>query len=689
MREIAEIAGGRVYGPVDRYVVRTLLTDSRKLSVVEGTLFFALETTCNDGHRYIEELYGRGVRGFVVSRVPANREVELSEGVFMEVEDVLGALQRVGSRHRHRYDIPLIGITGSNGKTVVKEFLYQLLQPYYHVVRSPGSWNSQVGVPLSLWEMRGDHEVGIFEAGISEVGEMEKLEGMISPSVGILTYLGEAHQAHFATVKEKCKEKLKLFGQSEHIVYPGDDAVVEECIKEMGLGDRAYGWKWGEVKVSHPTVGSSRLESRFDGGETYEVVVPFRDEASLKNVVTCMCALRVIAPEVVESGVGFGRLTQGVWKEEEVVRSKVHQTKLEVDLGALGWNYRWYRGKVGGGVKMVGMVKADGYGHGGLEVGRELEALGCEYLAVALADEGAELRRAGIRIPIMVMNPEVGGVDVLLEHYLEPEVYSMGMLEGLLRGLSRRGMRRYPIHLKFDTGMRRLGFGSGEVGAVVEALEGRGEVSVVSCFTHLAGSDEAELDGYTEGQLGAFKGIVKALEGGLGYGVCGHVMNSAGVERFGAGGWGMVRVGIGLYGIGVGQEVGLKLVGKLKTVILQIREVGAGESVGYGCKGVSDAVRRIGVLPIGYADGLRRGLGNGVGRVWVGGVRCGLVGNVCMDTCMVDVTGVAGCAEGDEVVVWGSREDVEGMAGALGTIPYEIMTGVSGRVKVVPLSAAS
>lgn len=801
--------------------ITILLTDSRSLSNPEETLFFALVTNHNDGHRYIRELYEKGVRNFVVSHDFPGME-RMQDAELFWVEDTLAALQLLAAGHRRQFSIPVIGITGSNGKTIVKEWLYQLLHDRINIVRSPRSYNSQTGVPLSVWQLNQQTRLGIFEAGISLPGEMERLERIIEPSVGIFTTIGEAHQENFYSREEKCLEKLRLFESSERIIYNEDQQLVKHCLEEKGFSGKLFSWSTvnPEASLYIPEIRKEidRTVIRWmQGGqeslsaqEQKPITIPFTDDASIEDAIHCLAAILLLYPDtpdlsgrfekldpvamrldltkgvhhntlindaynsdinsltialdfmarrsgddqqkrililsdILQSGmvpaafyrkvaelvtekkvqhiIGIGPhlmshsnlfamekefypttesfLSSGRWRFlkdsiilikgsrqfrferiSEQLEEKAHQTVLEVDLDAVIHNLKYFRSRLPAETKVICMVKAFGYGVGSYELARTLQERGADYLAVALADEGAELRREGISMPILVMNPEEHAFNTLFEYRLEPEIYSHHMLDSIIRETGRRGITHYPIHLKLDTGMNRLGFASDELSMILARLENQQGVVVRSLFSHLAGSDNPALDDFTRRQIGQFCEETAFLENSLHYPVQKHILNSAGIERFPEAAFDMVRLGIGLYGISALSESLVMPVAALKTRILQIREVKRDETVGYNRNGVLSRDSRIAILPLGYADGLDRRLGNGRFRVSVGGRRCPLVGNICMDICMVDVTGME-AQEGDEVIIFGREIPVRELADVLDTIPYEILTSVSPRVRRV------
>ena len=579
--------------------IRYLLTDSRQLGAhPEQTLFFAIKTAKNDGANYIDELYAKGVRVFVR-------------------ENAVEALQALATYVRSQFQGVVIGITGSNGKTVVKEWLYQLLKDDYSIIRSPKSFNSQIGVPLSVWQIESQKQVNpskpqlcIFEAGISQPGEMERLEPMIRPNIGVITYIGHEHDENFASLEQKREEKMKLFSRCPVII----------------------------------------------------------EDPSHQNVRTCAAVMRAL---------GY---------DEETISSRIlhqtHETVLKVNLSALIDNVRYFRSLLKPETKLTCMVKAFAYGAGSVEVSKALQASGLvDYLAVAVADEGVELRRAGITLPIIIMDPEVAAMDLILENNLEPNVYSHQSLKTVIAAAEAKGLENVPIHVKIDSGMHRLGFYKEDMPWLIERLGSTKAVRVASVFSHLAGSDEPQFDAFTLDQIHYFDSCAEELKAGLQYPIIKHICNSAGIERFSQYQFDMCRLGIGLYGFSF---AGAKLrnVCTLETTILSVKTVKAGETIGYGRHTTLKEDRVIAVIPIGYADGFDRRFSNYGGEVWVRGKRCPVVGNVCMDQAMIDVTG-ADARPGDIAEVFGEHMPLEELADKLGTITYEILTSVSRRVQRV------
>jgi len=592
----------------DDLEIKHLLTDSRQLGAEpEKTLFFAIKTEKNDGAKYIPELEAKGVQAFVTG-------------------NALEALQALAAYVRSQFKGTVIGITGSNGKTVVKEWLYQLLKDDYTVIRSPKSYNSQIGVPLSVWQLENTDRftdrtqstdrkcLAIFEAGISEPGEMEKLEKIIRPTIGVITYIGHEHDENFESLEQKRAEKMKLFMHSEKVI----------------------------------------------------------EDPTHQNVRTCAAVMRAL---------GY---------DEETIAARIlqqtHETVLKVNLSALVDNVRYFRSKLKPTTKLTCMVKAFAYGAGSVEVSKALQASGLvDYLAVAVADEGVELRRAGITLPIIIMDPEVAAMDLILENNLEPNVYSHQSLKTVIAAAQAKGLEYVPIHIKIDSGMHRLGFYKEDMPWLIDCLTHQKAVRVASVFSHLAGSDEAQFDEFTLEQIKYFNDCAEELKRGLSTfnfqpsTILKHICNSAGIERFAEYQYDMCRLGIGLYGFSFA-GARLRNVCTLETTILSVKTVKAGETIGYGRHTTLSEDRTIAVIPIGYADGFDRRFSNYGGEVWVRGKRCPVVGNVCMDQAMVDVTG-ADARPGDIVEVFGEHMPLQELADKLGTITYEILTSVSRRVQ--------
>ena len=596
--------------------VRYLLTDSRLLGSslapeAAGTLFFALRTCKNDGARYIPDLYARGVRMFAVSSLSAaGEQASMPDAAFLVVDDTLAALQRLAAYKRSLYDVPVIGITGSNGKTVVKEWLYELLKDDYCIVRSPKSYNSQIGVPLSVWQMNDQTELAIFEAGISMPGEMARLEPIIRPTIGVVTFIGEEHGENFPDLEAKRAEKMQLFARCPKVI----------------------------------------------------------EDSMHQNVRTCAAVMRAL-------GYDEDTISQRILRQ-------THETVMRVNLSALTDNVRTLRRMLRPSTRLTCMVKAFAYGAGSVEVSKALQqAKVADYLAVAVADEGVELRKAGVTLPIIIMDPEVAAMNLILENNLEPNVYSFASLEQVITAATEKGLEDVPIHIKIDSGMHRLGFYREEMIRLTQRLHSTRAVKVRSVFSHLAGSDEAQFDAFTLQQISYFTGCAEALQSQLDYPIMRHICNSAGIERFADYQFDMCRLGIGMYGISFAGN-SLRNVCSLQTTILSVKTVKAGETIGYGRHTTLSEDRLIAVIPIGYADGFDRRFSNYGGEVIVRGQRCPVVGNVCMDQAMVDVTGTD-AQIGDIVEVFGERLPLQELSDRLGTIPYEVLTSVSRRVQRV------
>jgi len=807
---------GRVLGDVTHIknsdlCISHLLIDSRKVHHKAHTLFIALVGDFRDGHQFIEELYQQGVRNFLISK-----EVKgCPDANFFHVDDTLKALQNLAKAQREKSPIPVIGITGSNGKTIVKEWLFQLLQKDLKIVRNPKSYNSQIGVALSVWQMDKSYDLGIFEAGISQPGEMQRLQEIIQPEVGIFTNIGSAHQENFKSLSQKVKEKLELFKQVRYLIYNGDVEIISKEIE--CCVDRSKLLIWGtnahadlRVLEQNQRAGNTYVKGIFKSGEV-KVTIPFEDDASVENAMHCWMYLlhqnysqseiqkrfnalepiamrleqkegidgsvilndaynsdpkaleialdylgrlqkrkkTVILSDILQSGesadslykkinsslsdhniyqfIGIGEelfrhqdlieirnkhfflntqsfidqihafdffhhgvLIKGARKFEfEKITSrliqKTHQTQLEINLDALRHNLRFYRNRLAGGVKIMVMVKAYGYGAGGPEVARLLASEGVDYLGVAYADEGVAIRKAGIGIPIMVMNPSVEAFATMISYNLEPEIYSLDAFRSFVRVLNSEGVlsSNYKIHLKIDTGMNRLGFRSEDLDVFLKVLKRERYIKVASVFSHLAASDMREHDEFTKEQIQNFELAAVKIEGQLGYGFIKHISNSAAIERFNAQ-LDMVRLGLGLYGVAVSEknQNHLKTVSALNSIIVQIKKVKKGESVGYSRNFMASQDMKIAIIPIGYADGVNRKLGNGVGHVFIGGKRCPIVGNVCMDLIMVDVTDISAQVN-DRVEIFGEHIRVQEIANKLETISYEVLSSIPPRVKRV------
>lgn len=782
--EIASIIGAQIKD-LRGYSIDWLLTDSRSLCYPESTLFFAIKTDVGNGHRYIADLYNRGVRAFVVSEWPQGN---FPKADFLFVPDTLQALQSLAAHHRSRFDIPVIGITGSNGKTLVKEWLYQLLAPDFTVTRSPRSYNSQIGVPLSVWGLWKKSEVALFEAAISQKNEMAALEQIIKPTIGIFTCLGSAHQENFASMEEKCKEKLLLMKEAKVIIYL-NDPIIEKCISELNLTGklischstgnafednkalcRAVCQEMGldndiieerlralepvamrlEVKDGQndctlindsynsdlssldialdfmnrrpekegrqrTLILSDILQSGVEPHALHTQLADLLEQRGINNLIAvggiisahmdCFAGLPIscryfpntdalLASEILSTLQHQLILIKGARKFHferitDRLEKKVHETILEVNLSAIVKNLNYYRSFMKPETKMVCMVKADGYGAGAVEIAGTLQDHHVDYLAVAVADEGVTLREKGITQGIMIMNPEMSSFSTLFQYQLEPEIYSFRLLDALIHAAEHEGITNFPVHIKLDTGMHRLGFDpEKDMPQLIERLQRQTALIPRSIFSHFVGSDSDKFDEYSELQYEKFLAGSKALQDAFPHPILRHICNSAGIERFPERHLEMVRLGLGLYGINPvdnekssNREIAkLSNVSTLRTTILQIHNVKAGESIGYSRKTVLERNSRIASLPIGYADGLNRLLGNRKGFCLVSGMAAEYVGNICMDVCMIDVTDI-NCKEGDQVTIFGDGLSPSELASRCGTIPYEILTGIAPRVK--------
>lgn len=798
--------------------IKWLLTDSRSLGFAEETLFFALVTSRGNGHHYISDLYTRGVRYFVVSERPTCEELQaMPEAAFLIVPNTLAALQQLAEAHRAQYTIPVVGITGSNGKTIVKEWLSQLLGSDFQVARSPRSYNSQIGVPLSVWQMDENTGIALIEAGISQHNEMKRLRPIIRPTIGILTNIGGAHQENFSSLQDKCIEKLALFRDCDIVIYNGDDKEISESVSHALHSAREIAWS--RHNSEKPLFISSVEKTDTDSTIKYfylgiegKYTIPFTDDASVENSIHCLatCLYLMLTPDTIaqrmpqlepvamrlevkegkngstlindsynsdiaslDIALDFmarrperegrervlilsdlletGQSSQALYRKvatlvesrnveriigigpelttssacfnikksfynttEEFLQSdelqnlhrslilikgsrrfgferiaeqlalKVHETILEIDLGAMVDNLNHYRSMLSPATKTVCMVKAFAYGAGFYEIAKTLQDHRVDYLAVAVADEGEQLRKAGITANILVMNPELTAFNTIFENNLEPEIYSFTLLEEMIRACEREGYMHYPVHIKIDTGMSRLGFRPNEIPRLIERLKAQTAVMPRSVFSHLVGSDSKDFDHFTHQQAQRFNNAATQLQAAFTHKILKHLCNTAGIERFPEYHFDMVRLGLGLYGVNPINNQSIHPVSTLKSTILQIHDVPEEETVGYGRRGKLNRPSRIASVPIGYADGLNRHLGNRHGHCIVNGKEAPYVGNICMDVCMIDITDIP-CREGDSVEIFGPQLPIAQLAQWLDTIPYEIMTGISTRVKRVYL----
>lgn len=818
LEQLAAFTSGKILHQMPQSApVEHLLIDSRKVVYPESSVFFAIKGERNDGHAYLPELYESGVRYFVVEHptmglIPADANVLL-------VSNALEALQKIAGCHRAQFALPVLGITGSNGKTIVKEWLAHLLKDALDIVKSPKSYNSQVGVPVSLWQIHERHDLGIFEAGISKKGEMQSLARMINPEMGILTYLGSAHNEGFHSQKEKLHEKLQLFRNSSSLLFCADQPEVVEGImhflpRHPQLNVCSWSKERNEANYRFGIEHGGNA-TRIISGKNVAISIPFTDEISVWNACTCLAFLLglkqggklddvqfenalsrfddlpavemrmqlkeaingcmlindsyssdldslqialdfmnqqgselpkvLILSDMLQSGlkaddlyvrlsqlirqkgitrfIGIGQELQNhsvlfephhasffkntddflkhfdslSFKEElillkgarsfrferisRLLEKRVHQTRFEINLNALQHNLNVYKSQLKPGVKLMAMVKAFSYGTGSYEIAKTLEFNRVDYLTVAYADEGVVLRRAGIKTPIMVMNPEPSSFEIMLRYNLEPEVYHFGILHELIKACDGQ---EAGIHVEVDSGMKRLGFDEPEIPVLISLLKEHSNLRIKSVFSHLASSEAEADDAFTREQIDKFDGLSTQIQQAFDYPVLKHCLNSAGIVRFPQGQFDMVRLGIGLYGIDPAMQLQNQLqhIGTLKTVISQIRNIEPGESIGYGRKGQVSQSSQIAIVAVGYADGINRKLSNGTGSMMVNGKPAPIIGNVCMDMTMLDVSGI-NCKEGDEVIVFGPEWSVEHIARQVGTIPYEILTSISQRVKRV------
>ncbi|MES2515357.1 MAG: bifunctional UDP-N-acetylmuramoyl-tripeptide:D-alanyl-D-alanine ligase/alanine racemase [Bacteroidota bacterium] len=811
-QQIAEITNARIVGNSNHFV-QYILTDSRQLTEPAHSVFIALKTERNDAHQYIFSLYQKGVKIFLVNHIPQNC-VGLEDVIcFLVVNDTLHALQQLAIHHRKQFNIPVIGVTGSNGKTIVKEWLYQLLKSDYNIARSPKSFNSQVGVPLSVWQLNSQHTLGIFEAGISEIGEMPLLNKIIQPTIGVFTSLGSAHDEGFENASHKLKEKLQLFTDAETVIVNAlslKEEHLEYLNKNIFLISKDNDATLQILeKENHHTYS---VISALYNSQRISIQIPFTDHASVENAVTCWgvllhlnssqadiearmkqlqpvamrlelklgnnnCVLindfynsdinaleialhhqkqqhrggkkvvilsdieqtgksglelyqqvaRLMAQFEIDSVIGIGKelLAQrhlfkhgshffenteafiseskinselqfhnaiillkgarsfGFERISKYLQQKSHDTVLEINLNRLVHNINFYRLQVSKDTMLMCMVKATGYGSGSTEIAFTLQHHHVNYLAVAYADEGVELRKAGIHLPIMVMSPEEYSYDDMIDHHLEPEIYSFKIAKEFLHALQSKAISTpYPVHIKLDTGMKRLGFEEDQLNELCDFLTREPLLKVKSIFSHLVASDDQTFDDFTNAQIALFEKSASQLENAIGYQALKHICNSGAITRFKHAHYNMVRLGIGMYGVGFNdiEKQQLENISSLKTRISQIKELQTGETVGYNRKGVAAKRTTIATIPIGYADGFSRKLGNGNFEVYINKKPCKTIGNICMDMCMIDITGIS-CKEGDEVIVFDTLLQLISLSKAMDTIPYEVLTGISTRVK--------
>lgn len=805
-QNIAPIINAKWFENSNSFEIDHISIDSRSLQNGAQTLFFALVGPNNNGHIYIEELIQKGVRNFVVTSIPENLKTKAN---FLLVANSIVALQEFAAYYRNLYHFPIIGVTGSNGKTIVKEWLNFILNPDYMIIRSPKSYNSQVGVPLSVISINEKHNLGIFEAGISTRNEMEKLEKIIRPTIGILTNIGTAHDEGFDNLGEKIKEKLKLFVHSEILIYNKNKTV--EAFVNSNI--KTFSWSCKEesadvfIKIK-PILDKTVLQIHYLGSK-FDIKIPFQDDASIENSIHCLMVLlylkydfetiehrmellfpvemrlkvkngihnstiiddsyssdfqslkialdflesqkqykkkTVILSDIFQSGLtneelyskvsqlilsnkinkvicigetiseyknkfincttfknteafisSFDNLNFGdetilikgarVFEFEKIVallEEKTHETVLEINLNAISHNLNFYKSKLKPTTKMMVMVKAFGYGNGGFEIAKLLEHHNVDYLGVAFADEGISLKNSGIKMPIMVLNPETTSFSAIIQHQLEPEIYSLKGLNSFLQLAKQKKLNEYPIHIKLDTGMHRLGFEKENMAALISVLKDNKYVKVKSILSHMATSDALEHRDFALSQIDLFEKLSSKIISELQINPIRHILNTSGISNFSQAQYDMVRLGIGLYGVSndTNEQRFLENVGTLKSIISQIRTIEKGESVGYGRRFIAQKTSKIATIPIGYADGISRHWGNGLGFVMINNQKASIIGSICMDMLMVDITELK-CQEGDEVVLFGTNPTVSFIAEKLETIPYEILTSISQRVKRV------
>lgn len=804
IRNIIPIIKANWFGNNDISIIDTISIDSRSLQNGEHTLFFAISGPNHDGHQYIEELISQGVQNFVVTHFDENLK---SKANFLVVENTLEALQKFAAFYRSQFDFPIIGITGSNGKTIVKEWLNFLLSPDYNIIRSPKSYNSQVGVPLSIVAINEKHNLGIFEAGISLKNEMEKLQKIINPTIGVLTNIGSAHDEGFADIGEKIKEKLKLFTSVKVLILNKNRTICAFINPKI----KQFTWS-SDDKKADVFVTKKKLEENTElyityQEETFPVRIPFQDQASIENAIHCLMVMlyfgynskviqirlaqlypvemrlkvkngifnctiiddsyssdfqslkialdflehqkqhkkkTIILSDIFQSGltneelysqvsqliisnkitrvIGIGEtisqfknkfingicfknvnefiaafdnlnfenetiLIKGArdFHFEEIVsllEEKTHETVLEINLNAISHNLNFFKSKLAPKTKLMVMVKAFGYGNGGFEIAKLLEHHKVDYLGVAFADEGISLKNAGISVPIMVLNPETTSFSSIIQHQLEPEIYSIKGLKAFLKIAEQKKLNHFPIHIKLDTGMHRLGFQENNILELIKTLQGNETVKVKSILSHMATSDDLSHQEFAISQIELFENLSSQLISALKIKPIRHILNTSGISNYPDAQYDMVRLGIGLYGVSNDDEEQkyLENVGTLKSVISQIRTIEKGESVGYGRRFMAEKQTKVATIPIGYADGISRQLGNGVGYVIINQKKAIILGSVCMDMLMVDVTDIE-CKEGNTVIVFGERPTVNEIAKLLQTIPYEVLTSISQRVK--------
>ncbi|MCX6183160.1 MAG: bifunctional UDP-N-acetylmuramoyl-tripeptide:D-alanyl-D-alanine ligase/alanine racemase [Bacteroidetes bacterium] len=818
IRDIQKIVGGSVIAFHDDLPIENLLIDSRKITQADNSVFFAIQGDRHDGHLFLNEVYLSGVRNFIVSK-----DIEIasfSNSNILKVTDAVEALQTLTAYHRKQYKFPVIGITGSNGKTIVKEWLYQLLRKSKRIVRSPKSYNSQIGVPLSVWLCEDDYDLGIFEAGISHAGEMSALKRMIEPSIGVFTNIGQAHDENFDHWEDKVEEKIKLFYNCEVLIYCKDYKAVHKVVQEHEIVKTIPTFTWSRTSRANLQIGKIQKQEGFStiqavyNNNFVSLQIPFSDEASVENAIHCWTVMlymgyeqeviaermlllapvamrlelnaginnctiindtynsdlgslsialdfihqqkhhdkkTVILSDILQSGqegkelydhvasllkeknisrvIGVGEAISaqrgsfapiqaeffadtaaflksfdsshfqnetillkgarafGFEQISKIFQQKIHETIVEVNLNALIHNLNFFRSKLAPTTKVMAMVKALSYGSGSYEIAQILEFHRIGYLGVAYIDEGVELRKAGINVPIMIMNPQLQGYDTMIHYHLEPEIYSFRTFEAFETAVNRNlkdNDAPYPIHIKLDTGMHRLGFEDKDLNELIIKIKNNKKIKVQSIFSHLSSSDDLKESAFTRGQIDSFQKMSDKIMARFNYSILRHILNSSGIFNYPYGQFEMVRLGIGLYGVASdpGYQDKLMPVSTVKTTISQIKKIPAGDSIGYNRKEIAKQEMIIATVPIGYADGLSRKLSNRKGKMVVHGKLAPIVGNVCMDMTMIDITEIP-AEEGDEVIVFGEGYPVTEYAKDMGTIPYEALTSIAGRVKRV------
>jgi len=815
--KIHQIIGGELHtDKTEQSIIKELLIDSRKLINAEKSLFFALISKRNDGHKYIKSLYKRGVRNFVVQQLPEQKEY-LQKASYIVVSNTLQALQNLSSFHRLQMNYPVIGITGSNGKTIVKEWIYQALQADKNIVRSPKSFNSQIGVPLSVWQMKAEHHLAIFEAGISEPDEMDKLQKIIQPEIGIITNIGEAHGENFINPNHKAGEKLKLFTRVKTLIYSPDQKNIQEILIRSELLEQINSLTWSleqdadlrviKVEKSSKTTSITALYKE----KEISIEIPFTDDASFENIMHIWCLMlymnyeqttiqerllnlnpvamrlelkeginncsiindsynsdlnslkiaidflnqqnqqskktlilsdilqssmnemdlyseigELIAKKNISKFIGIGTAIRKQadkfhvekyffqdtkdflehysftsFKNETILlkgaryfefehiskalQQQTHQTVLEINLDHMVSNLNYFKSKLHKDTKLMVMVKAFSYGSGSYEIANLMQYYRADYLAVAYADEGVELRKAGISSPIMVMSPDEENLDTLLKYDLEPEIYSFRILKALGRAIKSAILPKnkpVKIHIKLDTGMHRLGFEQNDIEELSKEIKANGQIHIQSIFSHLAASDTPQHNDFTHEQVALFRSMADEIQSSFNHSIIKHILNSAGILQFPEYQMDMVRLGMGLYGFSNIDKEQDKLlnINKLKTTITQIKHIKANNSVGYNRSYIAKRDTTIATIPIGYADGIHRFLGNGHYEMKIRGKAAKTIGDICMDMCMLDISHID-CKEGDDVVIFENQEEINQIARTGNTIAYEVLTGISQRVK--------